>query len=89
MTTAYRLVMIGDDGNEREAGIIGELSISPNTILVISLPRNTLEADLVRLRSEWREMTDKLPAWNGRPTIIVWAGDVQFAALTLTETPDA
>ncbi len=87
MTTTYRLTVIDSAGVERDAGLLGTLNTPPGCILVMSVSRDTLDTDLHRLRQEWREMTSKLPEWEGRTTIIIRAGDVSFAALVPVEVP--
>lgn len=83
--TTYRLTAIGWDLAEREVGILGTLTAPPGSILVMSVPRDTMDADLARLRAEWRELTNGIPEWGNRPTIVVRAGDLKFAVLVPTE----
>lgn len=83
--TTYRLTTISDDGLERDVGVLGALAVPPKSILVISIARDTLDRDLARLRMEWREMVKDYGDWKDVPTVIVRAGDIQFACLTQVE----
>ena len=86
--TTYRLTVIDSEGVERDAGLLGTLNTPPGCILVISLPRDTLDTDLIRVRKEWLDLTGQMPEWAGRKSIIIRAGDVSFAALVPVETPE-
>lgn len=85
MSTTYRLTAIGDDGLEKDVGVLGTLKVPPHSILVLMVDPATREEDLQHLRKEWAWKMADYPGWKDTPTIIIRAGDLRFACLTRVE----